>query len=98
MQQLQRETLIWAIVGGLLTMLLGLSVVWVNIERVELAYGLKRLQTRYSEAEALASKLRLERDNLRSPYRLLKFAEKYGLHPAKPGQIRKILPEKNNAS
>ncbi len=98
MKQLNRQSLLWTIVTGLITLSLGLSVVWMNIERVELAYGLKRLQTKYNEAEALASKLRLERDNLRSPYRLRKLAEQYGLHPAKPGQIRKIVNKKKDAS
>lgn len=98
MKSLSRQSIFWTSVAGLMTLLLGLSVVWMNIERVELAYGLKRLQTKYNAAEALSSKLRLERDNLRSPYRLRKLAEKYGLHPAKPGQIRKFKKSKKDAS
>ncbi len=98
MKSLNRQSVILTAIAGLMTFLLGLAVVWMNIERVELAYGLKRLQTSYDDAEALSSKLRLERDNLVSPYRLRKLAEQYGLHPAKPGQIRKMTTGKKDAS
>lgn len=72
------------------SLVLGLCVVWLHIERVDLAYGLKELQATINEKEALEEKLLVERDNLMSPYRLRREAAKLGLGPARQGQIRRI--------
>jgi len=74
-----------AISGALL---LGLSSVWMNIERMELAYDLSKLEKELGNRSALASKLELERNNLISPYRLKRLAATYGLGPVGPGQMR----------
>lgn len=76
-----------SIVGALS---LGLLVVWLNIEQVDMAYKLKKLQTEISAAGNLSAKLEVERDNLVSPYRLSRRAEEMGMHPATSGQQRKI--------
>jgi len=76
------------IVGGVCALLLGLAVVWMNIERMDTAYRLKALQMELDARQSLAAKLRLERDNLLSPLRLREKAREYGLGPAKPGQLR----------
>lgn len=73
-----------------LAMLLGLGLVWLNIERVELAYDLRRLELESRELEALVDKLEIERDNLLAPYNLRRKAPEYGLRPARTGQIRRI--------
>ncbi len=69
---------------------LGMTSVWMNIERMDLAYDLKRMETELDQKTALVTKLEVERNNLSSPYRLKKLAEKYDLRPAVAGQIRRI--------
>lgn len=69
---------------------LGLFMVWVNIERVDLAYDIRKMQAGLNRKQALIDKLEVERDNLLSPVRLKKLAKKFGLGPARPGQIRKL--------
>jgi len=69
-------------------LLLSLSSVWLNIERMDLAYDLSKLEKELGSRTALASKLELERNNLISPYRLKRLAATYGLGPVGPGQMR----------
>lgn len=69
---------------------LGLASVWVNIERMDLAYDLKKMETELDQKAALVTKLEVERNNLSSPYRLKRLAEKYNLRPAVAGQIRRL--------
>lgn len=86
----------WVVVMILLfvaALVQGLGLVWVNIERVDLAYGIKKLQTQADNAESLISKLQVERDNLVNPRRLDQLAKDYGLGPAKPGQIRRFTED-----
>ena len=45
----------------LVTIFLGLGLVWVNIERVDLAYELKTLERTYLEKQDQNSKLLVER-------------------------------------
>ncbi|MBF0482678.1 MAG: hypothetical protein HQK81_05135 [Desulfovibrionaceae bacterium] len=71
----------------------GLGLVWVNIERVDLAYEIKKLQTQADNAQTLIAKLQVERDNLINPRRLDQLAKDYGLGPAKPGQIRRFTED-----
>jgi len=74
-----------SIVGVLI---LGLSSVWLNIERMDLAYDLSKLEKELANRTALVTKLELERNNLISPYRLKRLASMYGLVPVGPGQMR----------
>ena len=69
----------------------GLLVVWLNIEQVDMAYKLKKMRQEVDQANNLTAKLEVERDNLSSPYRLSKEAERMGMHPAQSGQQRKIV-------
>jgi cell division protein FtsL len=69
-------------------LLLSLSSVWLNIERMDLAYDLSKMEKELGSRTALASKLELERNNLISPYRLKRLAATYGLGPVGPGQMR----------
>ena len=69
---------------------LGLTLVWLNIERMDMAYGLKVLQTEMDEKDALADKLVLERNNLVAPYRLRQLAQEYNMEPAGSGRIRRM--------
>ncbi len=88
-----RPTREWALsmaLGLALALGLGLLLVWINIERVDMAYGFKKLQTELEAREAHADKLQIERDNLVSPYRLRQKAQELGLGPARSGQIRRV--------
>ena len=67
---------------------LGLSSVWLNIERMDLAYDINKLEKELAGRTTLATKLELERNNLLSPYRLKRLASMYGLQPVGPGQMR----------
>ena len=78
-----------------MAVILGMSLVWVNIERVDLAYDLQKMQTALSKKQELASKLELERNNLISPAQLRQFADQNGLHSAGQGQMR-TLPSPPN--
>lgn len=75
------------------TLLLGMALVWVNIEQVNIAYELTRLNGEMDSKDQLRDKLEVERNNLLASYRLILKAEKFGLHPPKSGQVRR-LPEK----
>jgi cell division protein FtsL len=70
------------------TLVLGLSSVWLNIERMDLAYDLNKLEKELADRTTLVSKLELERNNLFSPYRLKRLAVVYGLVPVGTGQMR----------
>lgn len=83
----------WAITMAfsvLMFLALGLGLTWVNIERVDMAYELKRLQTEIMAQEALISKLEVERNTMLTPERLRVLAGQYGLTQARPGQIRRL--------
>jgi cell division protein FtsL len=75
---------------GLSGLVLGLIVVWTNIERMDLAYELKMLQTEMEHKKDLQAKLEVERMNLLSSSRLRELAEKSGLQQARPGQVRTL--------
>lgn len=81
-----------------LAMLLGLGLVWLNIERVELAYDMRRLEVETRELGALVDKLGIERDNLLAPYNLRRKAPEYGLGPARTGQMRRIEARSGQAA
>jgi len=86
----------WVVVMILLfvaALVQGLGLVWVNIERVDLAYEIQKLQTQADNAQSLIAKLQVERDNLINPRRLDQLAKDYGLGPAKPGQIRRFTED-----
>ncbi len=73
-----------------LFLVLGLSQVWLNIERVDLAYKVSVLESRLTAQRELADKLEVERNNLSSPQRLRALARDFGLGQAKAGQVRRI--------
>jgi len=69
---------------------LALTLVWLNIERTKLAYRVRALQNEVAQVIDLNAKLSVERELLLSPHELGKKAERMGLGPAKPGQIRRL--------
>ena len=78
------------IVSGAMLAALGLTLVWLNIERTKLAYRLRALQHVMDERIDLNAKLSVEREHLLAPRALGKKAESMGLGPAKTGQIRRM--------
>lgn len=73
-----------------LSIVLGLSLVWINIERVDSAYALKSLERTYQERQDQHAKLLIERQYLLAPATLREQAEKAGLRSPKREQIRMI--------
>ncbi len=69
---------------------LGLALVWVNIERTNIGYGVRRLQGELDGRLAHTTKLEVERDRLLSPYALDRKAKELGMRPAKSGQNRRM--------
>jgi len=85
------KTLLWMVLSLMgLALSLGLGAVWLNIERMDLAYDLRKMEKSLDRKEDLAVKLVVERNNLVSPYRLKQLAGRLGLGVAAPGQIRRI--------
>lgn len=78
--------------GSVIVLALGLLLVWCNIERLDLAYEIKRLEEEIEKGNELNAKLEVERDSLLSPYRLTDKALELGLRPARQGEIRKLPP------
>ena len=74
----------------LVTIALGLGLVWVNIERVYLAYELKSLERELQEKQEQNSKLQVERHYLLAPATLRVRAEMAGLKPPRRDQIRTL--------
>ncbi|WP_246198172.1 hypothetical protein [Solidesulfovibrio aerotolerans] len=73
-----------------LLLVFGLGLVWLNIERVDMAYELNKIQRQIDEMETLSAKLEVERNTLITPSRLRELAKDCGLGSAKPGQIRRV--------
>lgn len=78
------------ILSVLSSLVIGLSLVWLNIERMDMAYNQRRMQGELEDRRSLKAKLEVERDRLLSPYELGRKAQALGMRDAKPGQIRRI--------
>lgn len=90
MNVLSREWAISMAFSIALLLIFGLGLVWLNIERVDLAYELNKIQRQIDDVETLTAKLEVERNTLITPSRLREMATQYGLGPARPGQIRRV--------
>ena len=85
-----RGWLLVLVLGLLSCMIMGLMLVWSNIERMDTTYFINIAQNTQREREALRAKLEVERERLLSPYELRRRAEEFGMHEPKPGQIRRL--------
>lgn len=90
MSALSREWAVSMAFSVLLLLVFGLGLVWLNIERVDMAYELGKVQRQIEEADTLVAKLEVERNTLVTPARLREAARQYSLGPARPGQIRRV--------
>lgn len=77
--------------GLLSCMVMGLILVWSNIERMDTTYFINKQQLTLRERQSLKAKLEVERERLLSPYELRRKAKEFGMHEPKPGQIRRMV-------
>ena len=98
MGSLTREWAVSMVFSIVLLLVFGLGLVWLNIERVDMAYELNKMQRQIDDTEALVAKLEVERNTLITPARLREVARQYDLGPARPGQIRRVAPSGEVAS
>lgn len=87
---MKAENFLGVVIMFVVTFALGLSLVWVNIERVDLAYELKTLERELQEKRDQYAKLQVERHYLLAPATLRERAEKAGLRPPSREQIRML--------
>ena len=76
------------IISLLLSLLMGLALVWLSIERTDKAYSI--LRNEVEQRAVLKTKLEVERDRLLAPHVLRRKAIQLGMSEAKPGQIRRM--------
>ena len=75
------------IISLLLSLLMGLALVWLSIERTDKAYSIRQLRNEVEQRAVLKTKLEVERDRLLAPHVLRRKAIQLGMSEAKPGQI-----------
>jgi len=69
----------------------GLFLIWMSIDRIDLAYDIHKIQKNLDDGQGHIVKLEVERDSLLSPYELDKKAQALGLNIADPGQVRRLI-------
>lgn len=87
--------LLTLVVSLLFSLIMGLCLVWVSIERTDMAFSLRQLKADVERRAVLQTKLEVERDKLLAPSVLSQKAVQFGMREARPGQIRKFEPVKN---
>lgn len=85
-----RGWFLFLVLSILLSLVTGLVLVWLSIERADSAFRIGQLQAEVERRIALKAKLEVERDKLLAPYELRRKAEALLMHEAKAGQIRKL--------
>ena len=91
MSQMSSSSWLLAIILSLLlSLLMGLALVWFSIERTDKAYSIRQLRSEVEERAVLKTKLEVERDRLLAPHVLRRKAAQLGMTEAKPGQIRRM--------
>ncbi|MCR4667026.1 MAG: hypothetical protein K5657_07010 [Desulfovibrio sp.] len=76
--------------GVLSCLLMLLTLVWTNIERVDTSYFITRTHEEIAERKDHMAKLEVEKERLLTPHELRQNAVKYGMHEPFPGQIRRM--------
>ena len=56
------------IISLLLSLLMGLALVWLSIERTDKAYSIRQLRNEVEQRAVLKTKLEVERDRLLAPH------------------------------
>lgn len=78
------------VISLLLSLLMGLALVWLSIERTDKAYTIRQLKSEVEQRAVLKSKLEVERDRLLAPQVLRRKAAQLGMSEARAGQIRRM--------
>ncbi|MDZ7758907.1 MAG: hypothetical protein U5L00_01435 [Desulfovermiculus sp.] len=73
---------------GVSALVLGICLVWINLELVDLSYSIKEVHDVLESEQELKAKLEVEHMNLLSLYQLQKKASQMDLHPPQAGQVR----------
>lgn len=94
----QSSWLLFLVISLLVSLVTGLVLIWLSIERTDMAFTIKQMHGQLEERIALRAKLEVERDRLLAPYILRPKAVKLGMHEAQPGQIRKLIDPKDQAN
>ena len=88
------------IISVLFSLVTGLAMIWMSIDRADIAFNIGQLQRELNQRTALRDKLEIERDRFLAPGDLRRHAEKFGMHEAGPGQVRHLptpqLPRSSN--
>ena len=82
--------LVLIVLGVLSSLVMGLVMVWSNIERMDITYFINQLQVSVKERQEHRSKLETEREFLLSPNELGRKAEALGMRQPEPGQVRRM--------
>lgn len=90
-QPLSLSWILWLTFSILLSIGIGLGLVWISIEHTDLAYTIRQLQNELNSRIAFKSKLEVERERLLAPFELKQRAEKVGMYEADSKKIRRIL-------
>lgn len=80
-------------VSILLSIGMGLGLVWLSIERTDKAYTIRQLQNELNRRIAFKNKLEVERERLLAPSELIHRAHEIGMHEAPVGRIRRIFDQ-----
>ncbi len=78
------------LISLMFSMIMGLGLVWISIDRNDTVYAIRQLQIAVENAEEHCAKLEVERDSLLSPYELGVKAKQLGMGMADPGQVRRL--------
>jgi cell division protein FtsL len=82
--------LVFIVLGTLSSLVMGLVMVWSNIERMDINYFINQLQVSVRERQEHKAKLETERDFLLSPQELGRKADALGMRQPNPGQVRRM--------
>ncbi len=78
------------VISLLMSLLMGLPLIWLSIERTDKAYTIRQLKSEVEQRSVLKSKLEVERDRLLAPQVLRRKAAQLGMSEARAGQIRRM--------
>ena len=82
--------LVFIVLGTLACLVMGLVMVWSNIERMDINYFINQLQASVRERQEHKAKLETEREYLLSPNELGRKAAALGMRQPSPGQVRRM--------
>jgi cell division protein FtsL len=82
--------LVFIVMGVLSSLVMGLTMVWCNIERMDVNYFINQLQASVRERQEHKAKLETEREFLLSPNELGRKAHALGMRQPSPGQVRRM--------